>query len=73
MMTNRQIEERLNWLTQTVVKISKNCNVKIDKEVSEVQSTTESELLELSATIVELEYDRCMEVIDNVQRYEKTY
>lgn len=66
MLSNKKIEERLNWLTQTVVKIAKNCNVKIDKEVSEAQGTIETELLELSATVVELEYDRCMEVIENV-------
>lgn len=66
MMTNRQIEERLDWLTQTVIKIAKNCNVKIDKEISDVQNETENELLELSATMVELEYERLMEVIENV-------
>ena len=65
-MTRKEIEQRLNWLTNTLVKVAKNCNVKIDKEVSEVQNSTETELLELSATVVELEYSRCMEVIENV-------
>ena len=61
MMTNKQIEERLDWLTQTVVKIAKNCNVKIDKEVSETQASLENEILTLQATIVDLEYQRLME------------
>ena len=70
MLTNRQIEERLDWLTQTVVKIAKNCNVKIDNEVAGVQSSLDSSILELQATIVDLEYQRLMEDVEDVQPVE---
>lgn len=37
-MTRKEIEQSLNWLTNTLVKVAKNCNVKIDGEVEAINA-----------------------------------
>lgn len=58
--------QKIDWLCAQVIKMCKAAHAHTDQSITTERGTAERETLQLASDIVDITYNQCMEVIDNV-------